>query len=107
MAIVTSAVGSKVIVKREFSTLEKAETWPATSTARAELQAQRASDLHKNCESWYFHLMAIVTSAMGSKVRTKREFSTVEKAETWPTTLKGREELDCKRTSDLHKNCES
>ena len=49
--VMVTAVGSKVRAKREFSTLEKAETWPATSAVSAELQAQRASDLHKNCES--------------------------------------------------------
>ena len=51
--------------------------------------------------------MVIVTSAVGSKVRAKREFSTLQKAETWPTTLMGRAKLACKRASDLHENCES
>jgi hypothetical protein len=48
-----------------------------------------------------------VTSAVRLKVIVMRKVSTLQKAETWPVTSKGRVGFDCKRASDLRKNCES
>ena len=49
----------------------------------------------------------VSTSAMRSKVRAKQKVSTFERAETWPAALMGRADLEGKRASDLHNNCES
>ena len=46
-----TAVKSKVMGKPDVSTLEKAETLPARSRGRVELECERASDLLKNCWS--------------------------------------------------------